>query len=174
VQRIALGDRRAFESLYRLYFPRLRRFLGAMLPRAQLVEEVLDDTMMVVWRRAATFDPQSKASTWIFGIAYRSALAALRRHDEPAEDPDADAWASLEPGPEQLTGLSQLREALSSAMAQLSPNHRAVVDLTYFHELDYNEIAEIMNCPVDTVKTRMFHARRRLRRAMAGDAADWL
>ena len=67
-----------------------------------------------------------------------------------------------------------LHDALITAMSSLSAEHRAVVDLTYFHELGYREIAEIMDCPVDTVKTRMFHARRKLKAAMPGSFADWL
>ena len=59
-------------------------------------------------------------------------------------------------------------------MSKLTPEHRAVVDLTYFHGMGYREIADVVNCPVDTVKTRMFHARRRLRLAMSGDLVDWL
>jgi RNA polymerase sigma-70 factor (ECF subfamily) len=68
----------------------------------------------------------------------------------------------------------RLGDALREAMTSLSPDHRAVVDLTYFHGMGYREIAEIVDCPVDTVKTRMFHARRRLRQALAGNFADWL
>ena len=67
-----------------------------------------------------------------------------------------------------------MQQALLGAIGQLSPNHRAVVDLTYFHGAGYREIAEIMDCPVDTVKTRMFHARRHLKRMLAGEFADWL
>jgi RNA polymerase sigma-70 factor (ECF subfamily) len=113
-------------------------------------------------------------STWIFAIAYRKALKASRRFDEPIEDPDADLRMSGEDGPEQHLGRRQVREALVDAMRQLSPDHRTVVDLTYFHEFGYREIAEIMDCPVDTVKTRMFHARRCLKSVLAGKLSDWV
>jgi RNA polymerase sigma-70 factor (ECF subfamily) len=174
IGRIAQGDLRAFEELYRAYYPRLTRFLANVARRPQLVEEVLDDTMLVVWNRPEGYNGQCKPSTWIFAIAYRKALNALRRGDEPVEDTGAEGRASGEPGPEQLTGQRQARRVLIDAMAELSPDHRAVVDLTYFHEIGYREIAEIMDCPVDTVKTRMFHARRHLRRTLAGRLADWL
>jgi RNA polymerase sigma-70 factor (ECF subfamily) len=174
VGRIVRRDRRAFEELYRAYQPRLSRFLLSMLRRASLVEEVLDDTMLVVWTSPDRYNGQSKVSTWIFAIAYRKALKALRRVDEPIEDRDAEQRPSLEAGPEQMLGRSQVRELLVRAMGELSPDHRAVVDLTYFHEIGYREIAELMDCPVDTVKTRMFHARRHLRRKLAGELEDWL
>ncbi|HEY1560611.1 MAG TPA: sigma-70 family RNA polymerase sigma factor [Caulobacteraceae bacterium] len=172
--RIAEGDARAFEALYRAYHPRLSRFIGAMLRRPHLVEEVLNDAMLVVWRKPLGYNGKSKVSTWILAIAYRRALKALSKVDDPVEDPGADARSSPEAGPEQQLARGEVRVALRAAMAELSPQHRAVVDLTYFHEAGYREIAEIMDCPVDTVKTRMFHARRRLKSKLAGQLADWL
>ena len=174
IDRVARGDLRAFEDLYRIYHPRLSRFLLNITRRPQLVEEVLSDTLLVVWRRSDGFNGRSKVSTWIFAIAYRKALNALRRLDEPVEDPRADSRESPDPGPEQQLGQSQINEALLGAIAGLSADHRAVVDLAYFHEIGYREIAEIMDCPVDTVKTRMFHARRHLKHKLAGRLADWL
>jgi RNA polymerase sigma factor (sigma-70 family) len=172
--RIAEGDRRAFEALYRAYHPRLSRFIGAMLRRPHLVEEVLNDTMLVVWRRPQGYNGKSKVSTWILAIAYRRSLKALSRADDPVEDRDADGRPSPEASPEQQLARSEVRAALRQAMGELSAHHRAVVDLTYFHEAGYREIAEIMDCPVDTVKTRMFHARRHLKTKLAGQLTDWL
>ena len=167
ISRIVERDLRAFEQLYRIYHPRLSRFLINMLRRPHLVEEALNDTLMVVWKRPESFNGTSKVSTWIFAIAYRTALKARSRHDEPIEDLEADSRASLELGPEQQLGQRQTQAILSAAMGQLSAEHRAVVDLTYFHEAGYREIAEILDCPVGTVKTRMLHARRRLKTLLA-------
>ena len=172
--RIANGDLQAFERLYRIYQPRLTRFLTTLLKRPQLIEEVLDDTMMVVWQSAGRFRGSSKPSTWIFAIAYRKAYKAKARWPDPVEDPEFDTRVSGEPLPDEELHHDRLRSALMKAMDHLSPDHRAVVDLTYFHGLGYREIAEIVDCPVDTVKTRMFHARRRLKQAMAGGLSDWL
>jgi RNA polymerase sigma-70 factor (ECF subfamily) len=172
--RIANGDLQAFERLYRVYQPRLTRFLTTLLKRPQLIEEVLDDTMMVVWQTAGRFRGSSKPSTWIFAIAYRKAHKAQRRWPEPVEDPQVDTRVSEEPLPDENLQHDRLRAALMKAMDNLSADHRAVVDLTYFHGLGYREIAQIVDCPVDTVKTRMFHARRRLKQAMSGDLGDWL
>ncbi len=174
VARVAAGDLRAFETLYKAYHSRLSHFLARMVRRPPVVEEVVNDTMMVVWNRADTYNGMSKVSTWIFAIAYRRALKALRRADEPMEDLYADRRESHEPGPEQLTGRNQARDRLGLAMDHLSHDHRAVVHLAYFQELGYREIAEIMDCPVDTVKTRMYHARRNLRGVLAGEFSDWL
>lgn len=172
--RVSAGDLQAFERLYRMYQPRLARFLISMLQRQQLVEEVLDDTMMVVWQTAGSFRGSSKPSTWIFAIAYRKALKAKVRWPDPVEDDEFDMRVSDEPGPDDQLHHQRLHNALREAMEKLTAEHRAVVDLTYFHGMGYREIAEIVECPVDTVKTRMFHARRRLRQAMPGNLADWL
>jgi len=174
VSRVAARDLQAFERLYRLYQPRLTRFLTTLLRRPQLIEEVLDDTMMVVWQSADKFRGSSKPSTWIFAIAYRKAQKAKMRWPDPVEDPEHDTRVSDEPAPDEQVHHDRLHDALVRAMDQLSTDHRAVVDLTYFHGLGYREIAEIVDCPVDTVKTRMFHARRRLKQAMPGKLSDWL
>jgi RNA polymerase sigma factor (sigma-70 family) len=162
IGRVAAGDLRAFEALYRSYHPRLDRFLGLMTPRRTIVEEALNDTMLVVWKRSDTYNRQSKVSTWIFAIAYRTALKALRTQDEPV-DTQADELVSQDDGPEQRLSTDQTRAALARALDGLSTEQRSVLVLTYFHDLPYAEIARIVDCPVDTVKTRMFHGRRRLR-----------
>ena len=174
IARVASGDLRAFEQLYRLYYPRLTRFLTNILRHAHLVEEAVNDTLMVVWRKPEAFNGTSKVSTWIFAIAYRTALKARSRYREPAEDPDQDRRASPDVGPEEALGQRQLQDVLLSAMGELSVDHRAVVDLTYFHDAGYREIAEILDCPVGTVKSRMLYARRRLRDVLADRlGADW-
>jgi RNA polymerase sigma-70 factor (ECF subfamily) len=172
--RILVKDIDAFEELYRLYGPRLTRFVSKLVGRPTIVEEVMNDTLMVVWDRAHTFNGASKLSTWIFGIAYRKAMKALRKQDEPVEDPWAEQRASLEPTPEDALGRRRAQVLLQRAINELSSDHRAVIEFTYFHEMGYREIAEIMGCPVDTVKTRMFHARRHLKRRLAGELPDWI
>lgn len=174
VAQLRARDRRAFERLYRAHHAKLSRFLLNLLRRPHLVEEVVNDTMMVVWDRIENFSGASRLSTWMFGIAYRQGLAALRKLDEPIDDETAETQASHLPTPEQASGAASSGRALASAIAGLSAPHRAVVNLTYFQELGYREIAEIMDCPVDTVKTRMFHARRQLKQSLPGESADWL
>jgi len=174
LEKIKHGDLDAFQCLYHDLQPRLTRFLMNLIHHPQLVEEVLDDTLLVVWDKAATFKGESKLSTWIFAIAYRKAMKALRKHDLPLEDMQAPNRLSEDPGPEEDWAQKRVHSLLRSAMTKLSPQHRAVVDLTYFHDLGYREVAEILNCPVDTVKTRMFYARRYLRESLEGELDDWL
>jgi RNA polymerase sigma-70 factor (ECF subfamily) len=174
IERILVRDIDAFEELYRIYCPRLTRFLSQLVQRPQIVEEVMNDTLMVVWNKADSFKGTSKLSTWIFGIAYRKAMKALRKQDEPIEDPWAEQRVSLDPSPEDELGRQRAQVLLHRAIAELSADHRAVIEFTYFHEMGYREIADIMGCPVDTVKTRMFHARRHLKRRLSGELPDWL
>jgi len=101
-------------------------------------------------------------------------MKALRSHDEPVEDPDADRFAAEGAGPEQRRSESEVRAALARALDGLSHEQRSVLVLTYFHDLPYAEIALIVGCPEDTVKTRAFHGRRRLRALLAGEPEDWL
>jgi RNA polymerase sigma-70 factor (ECF subfamily) len=151
-------DRRAFAGLYRLYHPRLYGYLRRILANAAIAEEVLDDVMFVVWKDAHRFRGQAAVSSWIFGIAYRKAMTAIRK--------ESRYHAPLDRGTDVATiaaGASQDRELIRVALEQLSTDHRQVVELTYFCGFSYKEIADIAACPVNTVKTRMFHARRRLK-----------
>lgn len=166
VREISRGCLGSFENLYRNYHPRLTRFLERVTHRPGLVEELLNDTMLVVWKHAERYHGGSKVSTWIFAIAYRKALKALSRREEACalELPEAE---STEPGPEQCVGAQEVQALLLQALQSLSADHRAVLELTYFQDQSCAEIAEVLGCPVATVKTRMFYARRRLRTLLA-------
>jgi RNA polymerase sigma factor (sigma-70 family) len=162
VERIAAGDRRAFETLYRAYHPRLARFLQRMTRSTPLIEEIVNDTLLVVWRKAATFNGSSKVSTWIFAIAYRRACKSLQALDEPV-DAGSDEREGIEADrPDWQLAQVQLTDAVNAALAQLPLAQRTAFQLTFYHDMSYTEIAEIMECPVNTIKTRLFHARKRL------------
>ena len=168
ISRIVEGDRHAFDILYRCYFPRLTRFLNRMTRSAQLIEEIVNDTMLVVWQRGHTYDLSSKVSTWIFAITYRKALKAIRGSDEPVESDFDECPGEVAHEPEHAFTTQQLQQAVGLALDALPMEQRMVVSLTYYHGMGYGEIAEIMECPVNTVKTRMFYARRRLKTLLSG------
>jgi RNA polymerase sigma-70 factor, ECF subfamily len=162
--RIAARDAQAMHELYHLYHRRLARFLMRMTSRYDLAEEVINDTFWVVWQHAADFRGASQLSTWIFGIAYRRALKTLKRvrPEVPAEEGEGleqveEPWLQAE-----------LREWLGVALAKLPHEQRMVLELAYHVGHSCEEIAVIMECPVNTVKTRMFHARRKLKGLLAG------
>lgn len=162
LRRTTARDRDAFQDLYRIYHRRLARFLTRLTRQYEVAEEIINDTMWVVWERAGDFRGSSQVSTWIMGIAYRRALKTLRRASlqiqtcdvEAVEEP-GDAWAAVDQ--------EDRRELVGRALAQLPIEQRLVVEFTYYLGHSCADIAEIMDCPVNTVKTRMFHARRKLR-----------
>jgi RNA polymerase sigma-70 factor (ECF subfamily) len=151
-------DRKAFAALYREFQPRLFAYLRRLLANQALVEEVTDDVMYVVWSDAAKFRGESSVSSWIFGIAYRKAITALRREGRHNVPQVTGPWLATNDA-ERNANL----ELINAGLAELSADHRQVIELTYFCGYSYQEIAEIADCPVNTVKTRMYHARRRLK-----------
>jgi RNA polymerase sigma-70 factor (ECF subfamily) len=161
LRQVAAGDRTAFKELYLIYHRRLARFLMRMTSRHDLIEEVINDTLWTVWLKAGDFRGDSLVSTWIVGITYRRALKALRRHgaarpmlvEEVAVAPDVQLEA-------------ENREWLGLALAELPLEQRMVMEFSYLMGHSCEEIAQIMQCPVNTVKTRMFHAREKLRRSL--------
>ncbi len=164
IARIAAGDRRAFEELYHLYHRRMARFLTRLTRRYDIAEEVINDTFWVVWRKARDFRGESQPSTWIFGIAYRKARSAFRSAARLNEQ-------NLESVPEPLTHESpaseeELRDWLNQALGKLPLEQRLSVELCYEMGYSCEEIASIMNCPANTVKTRLFHARAKLQRLL--------
>ena len=174
LDRVATEDVAAFEILYRAYHPRLLRFLRGLLRQKALVEEVLDDTMLVVWRKAHTFNATSKVSTWLFAIAYRQALKAVRGADRALALDEEEAIESPLAGPEAQLQQQHLHARIGDALEALPLAHRAVIELAYYNGHNCREIAEVMACPVGTVKTRMFHARRKLRELLGGKLEEQL
>jgi RNA polymerase sigma-70 factor, ECF subfamily len=157
---VAAGNRRALEELYLAYHRRLARFLSRFTARYENVEEIINDTFMVVWQSAADFRHASQVSTWIIGIAYRTALKSVRRQKNHT------AARSLEDYPEQTvdpTIDAEMQDWLTHGLNQLPVEQRLTLELAYHMGHSLEEIAVITGCPVGTVKARMFHAREKLR-----------
>lgn len=164
VERVAAGDRQAFRELYVGYHLRLARFLTRLTRRYDVAEEIINDTLWVVWRKAPEFRGDSKVSTWIMSIAYRRALKTLRRLNPGGKlQPLDEASAPAVDAAHQLDTDGDLHDWLDRALAQLPAEQRLVIELTYYQGLSCHEVAEISDCPVNTVKTRMYHARRKLK-----------
>lgn len=163
ILRIAEGSREAFEQLYRAWQTRLFRYLLRMVGDSGRAEELANDTMIAAWKAAASFKGQSKVSTWLFAIARNKALNSLRQHQpETVEVEEAIGVAAASGGQELAVSRDRLQVAMKDALRELSADHREVMELTFYQELSYGEIAEIMQCPVNTVKTRMFYAKKKL------------
>jgi RNA polymerase sigma-70 factor (ECF subfamily) len=165
---VARRDQAAFENLFRRYQKRLFRYLLGVVRNEAVAEELVCETMADVWRNSSTFQGRSRVSTWIFGIASHKAKTALRRPQPLEADPEM--IARLEdpaPGPADEVIRKELAEQVRAAIELLTPEHRQVVELTFMQGFSYQEIVEIVSCPVNTVKTRMFYAKRRLREVLS-------
>ena len=169
IQQIAKGDRAAFERLYRSYQRPLCRYFLHFVHAPEHAEELCNDVMVEVWKSAGRFRGKSRPSVWIFGIAYHKAIDALRRRRPPVVElrsVEGVIAADARQGPEASAVRESVRKDVASALATLSAEHRAVIVLTFSHGYGYEEIAQVMGCPVNTVKTRMFYAKRQLRQAL--------
>lgn len=159
IRRVSLSDRTALRELYLLYHRRLSRFLMRLTQRQDLAEEVINDTLLVVWNSADRFRGDSRVSTWIVGIAYRRALKSIRRR-RSFELVELDATASLV-GVDNLQAC-ETQEWIEEALEELPIEQRLCLELAYVLGHSCEEISVITSCPVNTVKTRLYHARRKL------------
>jgi RNA polymerase sigma-70 factor (ECF subfamily) len=165
LDRIAKGrDQAAFRTLYGNYYQRLSRLLTRMSVRREDIEEVINDTFWVVWTKAGEFRGASQLSTWIIGIAYRRALNALRRAKlRPVADHEFDE-DSVSVESEEESDANQ--QWLSLGLERLPVEQRMALELTYTLGHSCEEVAAILDCPVNTVKTRLFRARETLKQVL--------
>lgn len=166
---VAEGKVDAFEHIHKRYFPKLMHFARRITGSAEAAEEVASDTLMTVWRTADRFEGRSKPSTWIFGIAYRTSMKHRQKAERHSGNLELDE--ELVASGEKTEDTVMRTRDVARALSQLTPVLRAVVELTYYNGYLYTEIAEILDCPVGTVKTRMMTARRLLREILSDDEA---
>jgi len=166
IEQIAARDRDALADLYARYHARLFKFVFRLTRSYTATEELVNDIMLAVWRSAAGFRGDSRPSTWIFGIAYRQALKRLSRKQlATAANVDVDQLPDSQPA--TLEQEDWVRRGLDSLPAA----QRLAMELVFYVGLSYEEVAAATDCPVNTVKTRMFHARRKLREHFENSAA---
>jgi RNA polymerase sigma-70 factor, ECF subfamily len=163
VAAIAAGNRDAMRILYNRHRIRVFRFAARLVGDAAVAEDVLSEAFIEVWRQAGRFEGRSSVSTWIMSIARFKALSARRRRPETGLELQA-AEAVPDPSltPEQAVLETDRRAQLRACLSELSPDHRAIIDLVYYHDKTIEEVAEIVGAPKNTIKTRMFYARKRL------------
>jgi len=176
---VAQGDESAFAELFCRYQRRLTAFFLKRTRDLHAAEELVQETMMVVWQRASSFNHRSRPSSWILGIAYRKFLEWQRRESkqEPLHQPhegEDDEFPSVEAEAGRVLSKEELIGQIKAALEELSEEHRLVVELTFEQGLSYGEIAQILKIRPGTVKSRMFYAKRKLKevlrsRGMKGD-----
>lgn len=159
---VALGDRKAIAELYDVYFPRLFKFLHRLTRNYSQIEEIINDVMFIVWENADQFRGSSKVSTWILGIGYRQCMKKLRKRRIPRFDTQVIHVAQTE-----HRDTVELDDLVAKALLQLTPEHRMMIESVLYLGMTYQEVAEIAGCPVNTAKTRVHNARKKLRRILA-------
>jgi RNA polymerase sigma-70 factor, ECF subfamily len=163
IARIADGNRLAMRVLFARFNERVYRFALRLTADEGLADDVVSEVFFEVWRKAATFEGRSQVSTWILGIARNKALDARKARSTDGWD-EAAAHAVADPtaDPEAAYLKKDLRAVMRKCLAQLSPTHREIVDLVYYHGKSIDEIARLTGAAQATVKTRMFYARKHL------------
>jgi len=163
IRRIAAGDQSAMRALFARYRVRVYRWLLRLVDDEALAEDLLSEVFLDAWRHAASFEARSSLSKLLLAIARYKALSARRRRTDAELD---EATVSTVPDtaddPEVTLQKKNRAEALRQSLPRLSPEHREVIDLAYYHGKSVKEIAEIVSISEATVKTRMFYARRKL------------
>ncbi|MDJ0841983.1 MAG: RNA polymerase sigma factor [Acidobacteriota bacterium] len=167
IKAIARGELGAFEQLCRAYQRRVFVYLFRLLNDREAAEEAVDDVLHGIWKGANRFRGNSKPATWIFGIARHKALNRLGRY-KPYEETLERAGELRDSGGNAETRLVS-QDLVGRALGKLSREHREVIEMTFYLGLSYAEISKVMECPVSTVKTRMFHAKQRLRAILSGN-----
>jgi RNA polymerase sigma-70 factor (ECF subfamily) len=160
---IADGDKRAMQVLYARHNVRVYRFILRLTGNQSLAEDLVSEVFLDVWRQAEGFEAKSQVSTWLLAIARYKALSALRRRtDEHLDDQMAATIEDTADNPETVVGTKNRNMIVQKCLTQLSPAHREVIDLVYYHEKSVDEVAKIVGVPAATVKTRMFYARSKM------------
>jgi len=163
--RISAGNEEAFKELYTRYHLPIFNYILRLVHQVQAAEDILQDVFLAIWQSANRFRGHSSVKTWMFRIAHNQAVSWLRRRknsDQVIDNIENFSLLSKDLPPEEKLLQEWQSNRVQSALEKLSPNHRSVVELTFVHGFAYREIAEIMRCPVGTVKSRMSYALKNL------------
>src|SRR5262245_10465429 len=173
IRRTAAGDETALRALLAAHQTRVFRFTMRLVGNAAVAEEVTNEVFLEVWRNAGKFEGASAPGTWILSIAHHRAVSRLRKRREEAWDEDAaGALQDLGDDPEVVAQKADKGAILRECLGKLSAEHKAVVELVYYHELSVSEVSEVLKIPENTVKTRMFYARKRLSELLKAAGVD--
>jgi RNA polymerase sigma-70 factor (ECF subfamily) len=163
IGRIADGDRLAMQVLFARHHVRVFRFVLRLVRNEAAAEDLISEVFLDVWRQAGKFEGRAAVSTWLLAIARFKALTALRRKPEQELDEDtAETIEDTADTPDVTLEKKDKSALIRKCLAGLSAEHREIIDLVYYHEKSVEEVAEIVGIPENTVKTRMFYARKKL------------
>jgi len=167
VQKIAAGDQAAMKQLYEKHSGPLFHFAKNWLANPHEASDIVHETMLEVWQRADRFQGRSSLKSWIFSIARNKSIDKNRKGSRLSYTDEMPETETEDTSPIDALEASQDAVLLKSCIAELSETHRRMIHLAFYEDLSYREIAEIEDCPVGTVKTRILHAKKLLMRSLA-------
>lgn len=174
IARIKQGDKRAIGILYERHYKHVYHFVRRFISDAEIAEDLTNDIFIEVWQKANNFEGRSKVSSWILGIARFKALSEVRRQKPTHSKSDEilDTIKDESDDPEMVSQKNDKSEAIKRCIESLSQDHRVILHLIYYHEKSMEEVAEILDIPKNTVKTRTFYARKLLSAEMSARGLD--
>lgn len=168
LRQMAKGDMTAFEAFYRQVERPLFRFIASRLNDPFQCADILHEVFLDVWAGAGRFEGRSSVKSWVFGIAFRKVIDHFRKQGRLTTDEDLPEQE--DDSPDALTCIAATQEAahVRACLEDLKPDHRTAIELTFFEDMGYREIAEALEVPEGTVKTRVFHAKKLLMHCLEG------
>ena len=162
IARILAGDESAMQDLYARYGQRLYAYALRLTGDPATAEDVTQDTLIIAWRTAGEYRGTGHLIAWLLGIVHHRAMKALQHTPRPIDSLE-DTIPGTGPSPEEQAQTQEMSEWVRQGLQDLSPAHRAVLELVFYQGMSLNEVAEICGCPLGTVKSRLSYARKHLR-----------
>lgn len=172
VRRMASGEENALRELYAAYGQRLYAYALRLTNDPAAAEDVTQETLVTAWRTAGKFRGEGRVIAWLLGIVHHSAMKTLRHPSQPLEALEETAGGG-NASPEDQAQAEETKRWVQQGLASLSTEHRAVLELVFYQDLTLNEVAEVCQCPLGTVKSRLSYARKHLRGVLDRAGEDW-
>ncbi len=175
IKRIAAQEDAALHELYVLYGQRMMAYALRLIQNRAMAEDVVQDSLVVVWRSAGRFRGEGRVIAWLLGIVHHTAMKALRHPHQPISEVMAETLIAADPLPEEQVEADERAAWVRRGLQSLTPNHRAALELVFYQGMSLAEAADVCGCPVGTIKSRLSYARRYLRDVLSNtpQAEDW-
>lgn len=163
IRRISQEDEAALRELYVRYGQRMYVYALSLTNLPQKADDIVQDTLIVVWQSAGRFRGEGRVLAWLLGIVHHTAMKSLRHSHQPITEAMEELLPALAVSPEERIQAKEQVQSLRRGLESLSAEHRAVLELVFYQGLSLKEVAQVCDCPVGTVKSRLSYARKHLR-----------
>ena len=163
IKRIAAQDDAAMRELHALYGQRMMAYALNLTQNGAMAEDVVQDSLIAVWRSAGRFRREGRVIAWLLGIVHHTAMKALRHPHQPLSEGMAEMLVAADPSPEEQVEVDERAAWVRRGLQSLSPNHRAALELVFYQGMSLADAADVCGCPLGTIKSRLSYARRYLR-----------